>query len=75
MFQCTEQGCSAFVVGTPPAFRGGLTKGTDIELQIVKAFPKAHLFIEKPVAAGAVEEAFKVGQAIEQDQKRIVGVA
>ncbi|KZV91049.1 hypothetical protein EXIGLDRAFT_750298 [Exidia glandulosa HHB12029] len=69
-----EDTIRAFVVGTPPAFRGGVTKGTDIELQIVKAFPKAHLFVEKPVAAGSVKDAFTVGETIESGS-RIVGVA
>ncbi|KZW01227.1 hypothetical protein EXIGLDRAFT_745214 [Exidia glandulosa HHB12029] len=70
-----EDTIRAIVVGTPPAFRGGLAKGTDIELQIIKAFPKAQLFIEKPVAAGSVKDAYTVGETIESDGNRIVGVA
>lgn len=29
----------AFIVGSPPAFRGSLQQGRDIEIQILKAFP------------------------------------
>lgn len=48
-------------------FRGTTRPGRDIELQILKYFPEAALFIEKPIATGPeeeIEEAFKVSQAI-----------
>lgn len=59
----------AFVVGSPPMFRGSTQSGRDIELQILKHFPGVPLFIEKPVATGPVNElpeAFKVADAIRE---------
>lgn len=59
----------AFVVGSPPMFRGTTQSGRDIELQILKHFPGVPLFIEKPVATGPVNElpeAFKVADAIRE---------
>lgn len=29
----------AIIVGSPPAFRGTIKQGRDVELQIIKAFP------------------------------------
>lgn len=37
----------AIVVGCPPAYRGGVTKGTDLELTLIKLFPTVPYFIEK----------------------------
>jgi predicted dehydrogenase len=57
----------AVIVGSPPMFRGTTRPGRDIELQVLKHFPEAALFIEKPIATGPeneIEEAFKVSQAI-----------
>ena len=59
----------AFVVGSPPMFRGTTQRGRDIELQILKAFPGVALFIEKPVATGPkaeLEQAFKVAEEIKK---------
>jgi predicted dehydrogenase len=57
----------AVIVGSPPMFRGTTRPGRDIELQALRYFPEAALFIEKPIATGPedeLEEAFKVSQAI-----------
>lgn len=57
----------AVIVGSPPMFRGTTRPGRDIELQVLRHFPEAALFIEKPIATGPeheIEEAFKVSQAI-----------
>lgn len=59
----------AFVIGTPPMFRGTNIPGRDIEIQILESFPHVALFVEKPVATGPigeVEEAFKVAKFIEE---------
>lgn len=32
----------AFIIGSPPAFRGSCEGGKDVELQILKAFPNKH---------------------------------
>jgi len=57
----------AVIVGSPPQFRGTTRPGRDIELQILKHFPEAALFVEKPIATGPedeLQEAFKVSKAI-----------
>ncbi|KAL5511236.1 hypothetical protein ACEPAH_4451 [Sanghuangporus vaninii] len=57
----------AFVIGSPPMFRGSTKPGRDIELQILKHFPGVALFIEKPIAThpdAEIEEAFAVAKAI-----------
>ena len=57
----------AFVVGSPPMFRGTEQPGRDIELQILKYFPQVALFIEKPVAttsSSEITEAFSVARRI-----------
>ncbi|CAL1704541.1 unnamed protein product [Somion occarium] len=57
----------AFVVGSPPMFRGTTKPGRDIEIQILNHFPNVALFIEKPVTTGPseeIEEAFKVAKFI-----------
>jgi hypothetical protein len=38
---------SAFVIGCPPKYRGGLTKGNDLEINLLKMFPNSAFFIEK----------------------------
>ncbi|CAD6583923.1 MAG: hypothetical protein TREMPRED_003679 [Tremellales sp. Tagirdzhanova-0007] len=53
---------SAIVVGCPPAYRGGTTKGTDLEINLIKYFPRTAFFIEKPVGTGTVEAAKQVSQ-------------
>jgi len=66
----------AFVVGSPPMFRGTTLPGRDIEMQILQHFPGVPLFVEKPVATGPeneVEEGYKIAQAI-SDSKTICSV-
>ncbi|KAL7424040.1 hypothetical protein Q5752_001625 [Cryptotrichosporon argae] len=50
----------AIVIGCPPAYRGGTTKGTDLEVQLLHHFPKVAYFVEKPVGTGTVEAAKQV---------------
>lgn len=42
----------AIVVGCPPAYRGGVTKGNDLELTLIKLFPTVPYFIEKVSCIG-----------------------
>ena len=59
----------AFVIGSPPMFRGTLQPGRDIEMQIQKHFPGVAMFVEKPVATGdksEIEESFKVAKFISE---------
>ena len=46
----------AFIVGSPPMFRGSTKPGRDIELQILTHFPGVAIFIEKPIATGPEDE-------------------
>lgn len=58
----------AFVIGSPPMFRGTTQSGRNIEMQILKHFPDVALFVEKPIATGPsaeIQEAFKVAKFIE----------
>ena len=79
---------SAIIVGCPPAYRGGTTKGTDLEINLIKYFPKTAYFIEKvsdhyqfiakssrgqPVGTGTVEAAKQVSQHLAQN-RNIVSV-
>ncbi|KAN0077056.1 putative oxidoreductase C terminal domain containing protein [Tylopilus felleus] len=59
----------AFVIGSPPMFRGTLQPNRDIEMQIQKHFPGVAMFIEKPIATGdksEIEESFKVAKSISE---------
>jgi len=59
----------AFVIGSPPMFRGTTQPGRDIEMQILKSFPGVAMFIEKPSATGPeleIPQAFSVAKAIEE---------
>ncbi|KAJ3883725.1 putative oxidoreductase C terminal-domain-containing protein [Lentinula edodes] len=61
----------AFVVGSPPMFRGTLQSGRDIEVQILKHYPGVALFIEKPITTGPVEEieeGYKIAKQIEESK-------
>lgn len=61
-----QDGAHAIIVGCPPAFRGHAdpSSGKDVELQLVKSFPRAGLLIEKPISAGTVDEAKTVGEQL-----------
>ncbi|KDQ60764.1 hypothetical protein JAAARDRAFT_55502 [Jaapia argillacea MUCL 33604] len=61
----------AFIVGSPPMFRGTTQTGRDIEMQILKHFPGVAMFIEKPVATGPIaelQESFEIGKMIEKSK-------
>lgn len=52
------------IVGAPPFARGSDEPGQDLELQILKSFPRAALFIEKPVTSGPAEAAWRVAKEL-----------
>ena len=64
------------ILGSPPAFRGRVSsdKGLDAERILSDAFPKAGLFVEKPVSTGSVEEAKGVADLLESREMGIVSV-
>jgi predicted dehydrogenase len=45
----------AIFIGTPPAFRGTIITGRDIEVVASKKFPSAALFVEKPISSALPE--------------------
>ena len=51
-------------MGSPPAFRGSDIPGADLELLLLKYFPKVALFIEKPVSTHSVEKAMFVSNRV-----------
>jgi len=66
----------AFIVGSPPMYRGSTKPGRDIELQILQHFPGVAMFIEKPIATGTEDEisdGYKIAKVIE-DSKTICSV-
>ncbi|SCV67027.1 BQ2448_5673 [Microbotryum intermedium] len=70
-----EERPHVFIVGSPPAFRGSVQPGKDIEVQILKAFPNKTpaLFIEKPISTGTVQDAMEVSRML-VDSKTVVSV-
>jgi len=54
----------AIIIGSPPKFRGGTQEPRNLELTLLKLFPKSAFFVEKPVAAGPAEEAQAVTKAL-----------
>lgn len=59
------------VDGFQPVTRGSTRPGQNTELQLIKMFPKAALFIEKPISAWEFSEVDQVKEALEG---RIVSV-
>ena len=57
----------------PPAFRGRLEKGRDLEIQLSNALPGTAMFIEKPISTGPVEEVLRVGEQL-RERAGLVGV-
>jgi predicted dehydrogenase len=63
-----EEYPKAVIIGSPPMFRGSTLSGRDIEIQILKKFPRIALFVEKPVATGPfgeLKDVFEVAKAID----------
>ena len=56
----------AMWVGSPPAFRGRLEKGRNLEILVADNLPQTAMFIEKPVSTGLVEEAAEVARDIKK---------
>ncbi|KAL8293355.1 hypothetical protein RQP46_000056 [Phenoliferia psychrophenolica] len=65
----------AFIVGSPPGFRGCVEEGRDIEMKILAAFPDKPpaMFIEKPISTHTVAQATIVGRAL-ADSQTVVSV-
>ncbi|EPX71516.1 NAD binding dehydrogenase [Schizosaccharomyces octosporus yFS286] len=63
----------AFIIGIPPETHGSTAPGADMELALLKRFPNASLFIEKPISAAPVEDAFAVAKQIPKEAVISVG--
>ncbi|GMK58865.1 hypothetical protein CspeluHIS016_0603070 [Cutaneotrichosporon spelunceum] len=61
----------AIIVGTPPAFRGGVAGGRNLELQLLEHFPAAGYLIEKPVSTAPIDEVKHVAGRLVQNQNVI----
>ncbi|BEI83610.1 hypothetical protein CcaverHIS002_0402140 [Cutaneotrichosporon cavernicola] len=57
----------AIIVGTPPEFRGGVTGGRNLELELLKYFPSVGYFIEKPVSTAPIGEVKEVAAQLAQN--------
>ena len=64
---------SIAIVGAPPFARGTDLPGRDLELQLVKAFPKCALFVEKPVSSGPEDPCWRVAEKFAAS-RTLVGV-
>lgn len=63
----------AVMIGSPAAFHGSTQPGADLELQVLKAFPNAALFVEKPISASPVPTCLELAQIIE-DRRTVCSV-
>ncbi|GAA5939118.1 hypothetical protein JCM1841_003360 [Sporobolomyces salmonicolor] len=65
----------AFIVGSPPAFRGSIKPGRDFEVQVLRHFPNntPAMFLEKPLSTDTPEEAGKVARML-VDSRTILSV-
>ena len=52
------------MLGLRPNAHGSTKPGKDAELQLIKAFPKVALFVEKPISLDTFEEVGKVAEAL-----------
>lgn len=60
-------------MGAPPFARGTDIPGRDLELQLVEAFPRCALFVEKPVSSGPEDACRRVADVLEKSGT-LVGV-
>ena len=59
-----EERPHAIWVGSPPAFRGTLLPGRNLEQVLNEGLPGVPLFVEKPVSTGPVDQAFEVSDML-----------
>ena len=54
------------MLGLRPHVHGSTKPGKDIEIQLIKTFPKVALFVEKPLSLDTFEEVEKVSKALQE---------
>ncbi len=64
-FHKLTDGDSLAVLGFGPLPRGSTVPGKDAELQLIKHFPDAAMFIEKPISSDSFDEVDKVAEALQ----------
>lgn len=62
-----EQMPHAIWIGSPPAYRGRVEGGRDLEEVLAKGLPGIPLFVEKPVSTGPVDQAFVVSDMLKKN--------
>lgn len=70
---CSGRRVRLAIVGAPPFARGSDTPGHDLELQLVRAFPKCALFVEKPVSSGPEDACWRVAAEL-KERRMLVSV-
>lgn len=63
----------AIVVGSPAKFHGSNLPGQDLELQCLKHFPDAALFVEKPISCAPVPACYALADILDE-KKAVVSV-
>ncbi|PLW44201.1 hypothetical protein PCANC_13438 [Puccinia coronata f. sp. avenae] len=63
----------AIVIGSPAQFHGSNLPGQDLELQCLKHFPEAALFVEKPISCAPVPACYALADILDK-KKSIVSV-
>ncbi|GAA5968866.1 hypothetical protein JCM3765_005820 [Sporobolomyces pararoseus] len=73
--KCEEDRPHAFIVGSPPAYRGSTKKGRDVELAIHRLFPQdtPAIFLEKPLSTDDPQEAEQVARTL-LDSQTVISV-
>jgi hypothetical protein len=65
----------AVIVGCPPAFRGTLVPGRNVETQVRETWPGVGILLEKPVSTGTVGQVREVLRKMRDGETGVVAVA
>ncbi|EFP74662.2 hypothetical protein PGT21_027269 [Puccinia graminis f. sp. tritici] len=58
----------AIVIGSPAQYHGSNLPGQDLELQCLKHFPEAALFVEKPISCAPVPACYALADILDKKQ-------
>jgi hypothetical protein len=62
----------AVFIGVPPAYRGTMHVGRDVEIQVAKRFPNAGIFVEKPVSTAPSADVLPVAKWFQEHDNFVV---
>ncbi|MBW0512219.1 hypothetical protein O181_051934 [Austropuccinia psidii MF-1] len=68
-----EEKPRAIIIGSPAQFHGSNLPGQDLELQCLKHFPLAALFVEKPISCAPCVNSYALADVLDQS-KSVVSV-